>query len=209
MNADADTDAPPEVKAEAVDVDEIVRQERVRAIFDARRECREARTEAKDHKRAGYVADARAIYRDRLEAYVREVESLCSQTPEGRQLWNQRNFGEIDITPTVEDAPGDTDLVRLQDGTFVHSAPDGRMRQVEGLSALFELSPPIPARFEVQVAQGRDRTVVKTLQIDRDIPIAVLDQMFGAVNGYLAEIGFDIDVETAETTATADYSDIV
>jgi hypothetical protein len=190
----------PQIEVEAVDVDEIVRQERVRSIFESRRQTREARNAGKEAKAEGVAKRGRAHYRNALEGYVREVEPLCSQTAAGRRLWSKHNFGTIDITPTVEEVPGDTDAQRLRDGTLIRSAPDGREIQIRGLKALFNLSPPFTAQFAVNVqTDGWDsQKEVKQLQVDRDFPFAVLDGMFSAVNGYLAEIGFDVQVGQAQ-----------
>lgn len=194
--SDAETDTDAGIEVEAVDVDEIVRQERVRAIFDARRECRDKRSKAKAQTYQGRTNVGRALYRDAVEGYVREVQTFLTQTEKGETLWNDFHFGTIDVTPSVEEVPGNTDKKRLDDGTIIAKAPDGREIPVRGLNALFELSPPFTARFEVvteSVGRGR-RETSKKLNVEREIPIRILDQMFAAINQYLADIGFDIEV---------------
>lgn len=213
---DATSEADASVEVEPVGVDEIVRQERVRGIFDSRRKCRKARSEAKAMKNKGlydhpqhyreHLNKGTAVYRDHLEAYVREVESLCSQTDEGRRLWNRRDFGSFGVQPDVEEVPGDTDNIRLKDGTPLAEKVEGQQVPVRGLNSLFELSPPFEVEFEITVPSaglGRGETR-KTLKTNREIPIPILDKMFGAVNGYLAEIGFGVEVGKAEKNTKLD-----
>jgi hypothetical protein len=90
----ADVDAP-EVEMETVGVDEMVRQERVRSIFQSKRDCREARTKASNEVAIGDADAGAIIYRNALETYIREVEPLFSQTKKGRRYWSEYDFGEL------------------------------------------------------------------------------------------------------------------
>jgi len=194
MSSESGAAAPdddPEVDFQAVDVDELVRQERVRAIFDAKRECREYRLESqKYHKDDAHTASM--LYRNALESYIREVEPLFAQTENGRVYWNQHDFGTVDLRP--RGAEHHLDASDMVDGPGAAEIP------VRGLSALFSLSPPFRATWDV-VRQskrlGKGYTTNRE-DVNREVPFHILDEMYAVVNGYLSEIGFGIKIDQAQ-----------
>lgn len=196
------------VDVEPVGVDEMVRQERIRSIFDARQVCRQKRTEAKKHASVGESDKASVVFRSPLESYVREVEPLFKQTPEGKTYWDEHNFGQITLKPEAKPCPGNTDKWSLasNDDAILNGPPSGRKIPVRGVNSLFELSPPITAEFTVSTTRsGLDRgTTAVTENVWRQIPMSILDEMFAVTNAYLSELGFGIDIQEGEKKTKLD-----
>lgn len=194
----ADADAP-EVEMETVGVDEMVRQERVRSIFQAKRECREARTKAKNESAIGDPNAGAIIYRNALESYIREVEPLFSQTDKGRRYWSDYDFGTMDLRPRHENV----DRTNRDSGPIESATPRGdneKQIKLEGLQSLFEHDTPIRVPFRVVVKQkrlGGGNMPVEAVS-EQNFPIRSLDKMYAVTNGYLAEIGFGVEVGKAE-----------
>lgn len=185
-----DTDADP-LDVETVGVDEIVRQERVRSIFEARKTCREKRREAKEEQ-------SPALYREAVEGYIREVEALFQQTKEGKEYWTTHRFGVFELTPHPSDLPQEYDEIK--------SVNDEKRVEFNGLQSLFEVGDPIRARIGVLVpAPGKSRGNTKeAVAIARYVPFDILDAMFSAVNTYLSDLGFGIEIDEAQKNTKLD-----
>jgi len=173
MSSESGATAPdddPEVDFEAVDVDELVRQERVRAIFDAKRECREYRLESQRYQKED-PHTASMLYRNALESYIREVEPLFAQTENGRAYWSRHDFGTVDLRPRGESQ--DLDASDMVDG------PGAAEIRVRGLGALFELSPPFRVTWDVVRRSNRlgKKLTSKNVDVDREVPFHILDDM--------------------------------
>jgi hypothetical protein len=190
---------PAEVEMETVGVDEMVRQERVRSIFQAKRECREARTKASNEAAVGESDVGPVVYRNALESYIREVEPLFSQTDKGRQYWNRHDFGTLDLRPRHENVS----QTSAKHGVIENASPstdtDKRI-QLQGLRSLFELDTPMRVPFQVMYQSNRrGRSLTSTEVIsENNLPLRSLDEMYAVANGYLAEIGFGVEVGKAE-----------
>jgi hypothetical protein len=50
---------------------------------------------------------------------------------------------------------------------------------------------------------------MESVTINQSIPYHILDEMFATTNGYLAQLGIGIEIEDSDSTADADYSDII
>jgi hypothetical protein len=175
---------------ETVGIDEIVRQERVRSIFEARKVCREKRLEAKEN-------GDRSLYRDALEGYIREVESLFQQTEDGKQYWNAYDFGTMVLTPHKSDT---------REYDEIRSVSKKHEVDFTGLVSLFEVGDPMVRETEIYVPHpGRGRgTTVERIVFARRVPFKTLDAMFSATNSYLSEIGFGVQVDKAQQNTKLD-----
>lgn len=204
--ADMDANADPEVEIAAVDVDEIVRQERVRAIFQARSDCRKTRRKAKELHREAQVNRRMdndrglRLFRDAVEGYVREVEPLFAQTDVGQDYWRNRHFGDILVAPSAQDIAGDTNGKRLPDGTRVTADPESRKIPVHGLNTLFQPDGKMSVELEIEVPSRRrgNRTELKEIAFSPELSMGVLDEMYSGVNSYLSEIGFEVEIGKAQ-----------
>jgi hypothetical protein len=192
-------DTAADIEMETVGVDEMVRQERVRSIFEAKREAREARTKGGNEEAVGHSKVGAVIYRNALETYIREVEPLFSQTPKGRHYWTDHDFGEVDLRPRHEDI----DRSNQQTGVIRRARPIGEQKEkqrMEGIRSLFDAPTVFRVSFRVPVEskrRGHDETYRERVS-KTQIPIDVLDEMYAVTNGYLAEIGFGVEVGKAE-----------
>lgn len=194
-----------EVPVEAVDTEDMVRRERLGSIFEARRECRSVRRKSQNvvasESKATYVANSH--YRHALETYIREVESLLSQTDEGQEYWNSTKYGEMSLSPAVENSSarrGGNRRKLSKTEHYLKGAPPTKEIDLVGLKCLFELPSPIVFEADCHVeskAFGGGREVV-TVQVEGQIDFHILDQMYATVNGYLSKIGLDVEIGKAE-----------
>lgn len=203
---DADADESPALDVEAVGVDEIVRQERVRAIFSAREACRKQRTKAKNRLSVGEPETWSVIYRNALESYVREVEPLFAQTDEGKAYWNSMDFGVMDVRPRYGDIPRSSKTGVVPNRKIADRDDKPLRIRLQGLRSLFDMDTPYHCSFDVILEDKRMGTgsTVKTVSVERYVPIRALDQMFSVVNSYLTEIGFGIQVDKAQQNTKLD-----
>jgi hypothetical protein len=194
-----------DIPVEAVDAEDMIRRERYRAIFEARRECRDIRRKTQNlvssDKEATYIANSH--YRHAIETYIREVESLLSQTEEGRRYWSDYDFGTMTVRPAVEtsstgDGQSRKKLVRT--GSYLRRSPPEREVELVGLKCLFETSSPLTFEADCYVdghafGEGLD---VETVNVETQIDFHTLDEMYAVVNGYLSKIGLDVEIGKAE-----------
>jgi hypothetical protein len=217
LDNDPREDIAEEVDVEAVDVDDTIRRSRLKSLFDARDNCRlireKAQTVAATENKSRVAANSH--YRHAIETYVREVEPLFAQTESGRQYWRAYDFGEITLSPDVEvrsPRRDDHDIyVLAETGQKLMQDLPEQVMKVRGLNTLFELDSPMCATFELAVSSrafGKNSTM-RTQTVRRQVPFKILDRMYATVNGYLAEIGIGVSVDMNDSTATADYTDIV
>lgn len=203
-----ETDAEPDVEFGAVDVDEIVRQERVRSIFESRRECREQRTTAKKHLSVGDRSNASIMYRGALESYIREVEPLFAQTEQGVRYWKETNFGVLDLRPSFSELPGSHSQRGAVPDWRIENADGRRLElQLAGVGSIFELDTPVESTLRVFVDSPRrgGGTTEKTVTTESHVPFRVLDEMYAVTNSYLREIDFGIEIgETQKNTKLDD-----
>lgn len=191
------------ISVEAVDTEDTVRGERLRAIFDAKNTCREVRRKVENvnSQEKGATYTATSHFRHALESYVREVEPLFSQSEEGRRYWTQHDFGELHVSPAVEySSAGDRRTNRrklVQTGSYLARDPPEKKISLTGLKCLFELSSPIvfDADCIVKSSGLHGGMSSETIRVESQIDFRSLDRMFAAVNGHLAELGLDIEIE--------------
>jgi len=209
MRPDTDTtDDEAELEVEAVDVDDIVRQERIRAIFDAKRECREVRHKAENvaAEDAKETRPAATHFRHVVESFARETETLFSRTERGREYWTEYDFGTVVLQPDtyLKDTPRGTKrhLPRpgkdTKDRVVSGDLPTEKL-QISGLNSLFETDSPIVREMEVVVNPfgdfGRSATDECTVATRNQIDFRILDQMYATINAYLSHIGLGVEVE--------------
>lgn len=205
---DDDTD---DLQVEAVDVDEMIRRERIRSLFDARKRCREVRSDSKIEFDGQETDVGNMAYRTVLESYIREAEALFSQTEDGRRYWSERDFGTVTVPLPVEassmngtpyQVPGSGEEYPIG----VLEQPEPKTVDMIGLKSLFETDSPITATFEFPSPHpglGRGQTY-ETETIKKAIPYQILDKMFARTNGYLAELGIGIEIDETDKQTKID-----
>jgi len=211
MNDGATETESDDLQVEAVDVDEMIRRERIRSLFDARKRCREVRSDSKIEYDGQETDVGNMAYRTVLESYIREAEALFSQTEDGRRYWNERDFGTVTVPLPVEassmngtpyQVPGPGEEYPIG----VLEQPDPKTVDMIGLKSLFETDSPITATFEFpspHPGMGRGQTY-ETETIKKAIPYQILDKMFARTNGYLAELGIGIEIDETDKQTKID-----
>jgi hypothetical protein len=210
MRPDTDTtdDGGSELEVEAVDVDDIVRQERIRAIFEAKQECREVRHKAETAaaEDAAATRPAATHFRHAVESFARETETLFSRTRRGREYWTGYDFGTVVLQPDtyVKDTPRGTKQYLPRPGDTEDRVVSGDLPverlNISGLNSLFETESPIVREMEVMVAgygrwDGSSGSDVCTVTTRDQIDFRILDQMYATINAYLSHIGLGVEVE--------------
>lgn len=211
---DVGEEADDTLDVEAVDVDDTIRRSRLTSLFDARDNCRlireKVQTVAATENKSRVSANSH--YRHAIETYVREVEPLFAQTDAGKRYWSTYDFGEITLSPDVEvrsPRRDDHDVyVLAETGQKLKQDLPEQVMEVRGLNTLFELDSPIVTTFELAVSSrafGKSSTM-RTQTVRRQVPFKVLDRMYSAVNGYLAQIGIGVSVDEGSARTTIDDS---
>jgi len=189
------------IPVEAVDTEDTVRSQRLRAIFDAKATCADVRRRAEnatsDDRRATYKANSH--YRHAVETYAREAEPLFSRTEKGRRYWTHHDFGTVTISPSTEHrttADGPRRFLAETGQKLVGDPPSDHI-SMNGINALFSVGSPVTRQMECSVA-GRRRGSGATLAVvtvEQQVPFSVVDDVYAVINGYLAELGLDIEIE--------------
>lgn len=209
--SDASTDTDT-IAVEAADTEEMVRNQRLRGLFEAKRDCRQIRRKAENaatthtgdqdnpNRLRQNREDAATYYRNAIESYAREAETLFSLTEAGRQYWTTHDFGEVVVEPE-NPAPN-----------YDFEAPTETV-PVEGINTLFDVDNPITMEMDVYLehqSMRHDGYKSKTMVVQHQIPFPVLDRIYATINGYLAEVGLDISLEVDnDDVAEVDYSDLI
>lgn len=195
---------PREVEVE--DPEDYSTSTRLQQIYDARRELREMRRQAAQHRHSGgNQAKMRAVqyYRSAVESYLLEVDTLLRQHDPGPQLWSKKHYGTVTIRP-----PGDFEKKRgyyratniKRDGNLplkVKTIPDPKQVEIVGLKWLFKAESPVKAAFEYDVHSntfGETHTKVARAYVSW----TTLNQMVSDVNSFLGELGIGLSVDETD-----------
>jgi hypothetical protein len=198
-NDDSSTDV------KIADPDNYTTSQRLKQIYDARRDLRKMRREAakvRNNPSNNQSAKIEAVqyYRSGLESYLLEVDTLLRQHDPGPELWHDRRYGSVIIPP-----PGDWDKKRgyylsrnIKRGPNqplkVESLPDPKEVPVTGLKWLFETGTPITRDFEFTVdSHVIDETVTKTGSAV--VSWQTLNKMATDVNSFLNEVGVGLEID--------------
>lgn len=159
------------------DPDSYIQKRRLRDIFDARKDLREKRLEA---KQAVGVDDqiASSHFRAAVENYLEELRPLVLKTELGRRIWYNQDFGDIVIQP-----PND------------YHASEAKSIELNGLQSVFDVPDPIEVEFNVVRQVGLDSTRSETVSRQGQIPFDKLDHIVNQVNQHLAEQGIELDTD--------------
>jgi len=205
VDDDLDDDTLAVDGQEVEDVDEHIDARRVKDLFDARRQVREDRRAAKSehHTNDTSLAECLAGYRQSVETYLMEAQSLLQQTPEGRHLWQKDSYGTLTLdVDTRGGGPHDDPEVRVPSRdepgaewvTAVKDIPDPVEIELTGLRSLLMLDDPVAQTFEITTRNGRHELETRVVPVREQPDWQALDDMVLTVNGYLAQLGVDLSV---------------
>lgn len=185
---------------------EEIEDRRLRDIFEARKNVREAKSGLGEIARRQRPSEYLSAYRSQVEAYLIEVEPLFLSTGSGKKIWYNRDFGSVKIEPPIrwEDPASSTKTSRYvvegSDGSkWLYDKPDPKYAPLEGASSILEYDNPITASWEVTVrmTKGLGRTGQRSETVSNVgyIPQKTLDKVVRSVNTYLSELNIGIDLE--------------
>jgi hypothetical protein len=174
--------------------------ERLRHIYDARRQLRQMRTEAATHRHArpGRAAEH---YRTGVESYLLELDTLMRQHEPGPEILYERDFGTVKVHP-----PGGWEQKRygayyinkdLKSGntpTKIREIPEPKKIELTGLQSLLELPSPIKHTFEAEAVSS---TIGDTVKFSSSTYIGweSLNRMVSAMNEFVSQLGLGLDVD--------------
>jgi hypothetical protein len=198
------TDEDNDLAAHQVDdPEDFAQKQRLKQIYEARREFQQARAEAPQlrterewplHKYQNHIYNA-------VQRYFFEVEGLMRRHPEGNQYLNDVKLGGIMKADNVNRENGERGIVNPdRDGDW---NPD---RAFVGLKSMAEKYRPMrttgykPDKFQKDT---EDTVVLVT------VPVDVSVRAYRQINKFLAEVGLDADMEGDTEEAEFDYSDIL
>ena len=174
------------------DPDNYSTSERLRQIYQARRELRDMRQEAAIHRHRR-PKKALSYYRTAVESYLMELDTLFERKEEGKELWVSRHFGTVTIMPPK---------LRGQRGSY-HSinsrpSPDPKHVEIRGLKTLFELESPITRTFKIK--ESHELVGKKTKKVRRTAHISwtTLNAMVSATNAYVSDLGIGLEMDETD-----------
>ena len=220
---DANDITAPEV---IEDPDSFIQSQRLKDIFNARRDVRKQRLKMKTHAidtdKAAQVTAAKRGYRAAVETYLQELRPVFMGDKQGRDVWFGLDFGTLKVELPVQRETVGLNRERL---VYRETKPNGETKKhkvcgrpepkeidLRGLNYLFELPEPIAVEFEwTNTSSGKwaSSTHSKSITKRHDIGFDRLDQIVNEANHRLQERGFDLELGEDNAVAEADYSDIV
>jgi len=173
--------------------------ERLKHIYEARRNLREIRTEAAARRRS-QPKRAVSYYRSGVESYLMELDTLMRKHEPGPELLHKKDFGAVTIQ-----TPGEWEkrhgywinraLGQNNKNLKVSSLPEPKEVELKGLSSLIELPTPIKRTFDFQ--RQNELTGDSTVRVTATahIPWETLNRMVSAINEFVSELGLGLDVD--------------
>lgn len=189
----------PDRGVEIDDPDNFSSRQRLKQIYQARRDLREMRTEAAAHRRTNALR-ALSFYRTGVEGYLMELDTLMRQHEPGPELLYGTDFGtvRIQVPGSWEQRHGyyvNPDLGEKNKTLKVQSLPEPKTVPLKGLSTLIELPSPIKQTFEIrrmnELAGGSVVELTGTGRIEWE----TLNRMVTAMNEFVSELGLGLDVD--------------
>jgi len=161
--------------------------QRIKQIYDARREWRGMRREAGQHRKRNPEA-AIAHYRTGVESYLMELYPLLDKNEHGRELWSSKHFGTVTISPPE---PPETRYDTLNS----YSRPEPKHFQIRGFQTLFNETWPISYDFEFAKSHELKGKETETKRVSAEISWQSLNAMVSAANNYVEDLGIGLDVD--------------
>lgn len=191
---------------EVDDPEDYTTRQRLKQIYEARRELRDMRREASSVRNTGgKSASIRAVqyYRSGVESYLLEVDTLLRQFEPGPELWHDKHYGDILIQPPGEwvQKRAHYESENLTRGSniplTVESIPDPKEVPVIGLKWLFEADSPVVREFEFET---HSHTVNERITRAGNAFISwqQLNMMVTDVNAFLGELGIGLNIDDTD-----------
>lgn len=181
---------PEEIQID--DPDDFSTSQRLKHIYEARRELRDMRGLAAQHRHQ-MPRKALSYYRTAVESYLMELDTLFQQNEEGRELWNRKHFGTVTIhPPDVPEKRGAYYRVNSQ------SNPEPKEIEIRGLKMLFETDSPIERTFEFTTQDELEGKKTQTVTRAAYINWTTLNAMVSQTNAFVSDLGIGLDIDNTD-----------
>lgn len=188
------------------DPEEIVQSRRLNSIFDIREEIRDSRKQIlmeKYNNRGITRFEALCGYRTLANNYLMELEPLLLKYEPGKELLNNKEFGEAVFAPQYrKKTVGDSRSPRYEivhhnaTTTTVESEPQSVPVDLVGLRCLWDIPDPISLSIPVKQKQSyRYAVEERELTFKDQFSVRTIDQFIRCMNRFLSEVGFELDPE--------------
>lgn len=178
---------------EASDPSDLSRNQRIKAIHEAREDVRKVDKETellKMEHQIGAHEELQAL-RNSVEHYIMELESLIDAYEDDNVAWDEGEVGWWGRYAENED--GEQVVIGPDLGTML--LPNGEKYQFIGLRSIVEAPHPISVRVEeeIQTKYGEPETVEKREQAQ--IPRHILMSAYRTCNEFVFDVGLDVPLE--------------
>lgn len=181
------------------DPDDFAQKQRMKQIYDARKEFQEARAEAPQLRRENEwsLQQYQDYIHNAVQRYFFEVEGLMRRHPKGDYYLHDVRLGGVMKAENVNRDKGERGIADPDDDF----EPD---RAFVGLESIAEKYRPMRTTgYKTGYKEVTDTVVLVT------VPVIVSTRSYREVNKFLAEVGLDADMEGDTEEAEFDYSDIL
>lgn len=188
---------------EISDPEDYSTSQRLKHIYEARRELRQMRREAAQHRHRRPLK-ALSFYRTAVESYLMELDTLFKTTDRGEYLWHDYDFGTVTIEP-----PGDftkrmgyyidRDYQMPNNKNLkVRSIPDPVTVELKGLKSLFETDSPIEHTFEYEGMSELSGDPAVVLTGRAYVSWRSLNEMVSETNNFVSDLGIGLDLDDTD-----------
>jgi len=190
------------------DPDNLTQQERLRELFEARRELQQYRRQLAEARATRNVPERtlRTAYRSLLEVYLRELEPLMVRRypKQGLKHWHDADLGVAEFQarrrPALDDLPkGHAHRDTVQE-------PDPVAERVVGLKSIVKGDEYVEVQFTtVYGPQGnKKRTHIE----QRQFGFGILDTAYRHSNAFLSEIGLEATETDTDNEFELKWTDV-
>lgn len=191
---------------EVSDPDDYTTRQRLKQIYQARKELRAMRQNAATYRRGSshrQKVEAVQHYRTGVESYLLELDTLLRKHDPGPELWSDRHYGTITVKPPGKwtEKRGYYVAENVERRTHVplkvKSVPDPKDVDVIGLKWLFETETPVSRSFEFTIMSSTAHETT-TRAGKAYIGWNMLNKMVTDVNAFLGELGIGLDTDNTD-----------
>lgn len=188
------------------DPEEIVQSRRLNSIFDIREEIRETRKQIlmERYSNRGITRfEALCGYRTLANNYLMELEPLLLKFEPGKELLNDKDFGEAIFAPDYrEKTTFNSRATRYEvvhhnaTTTTVEAEPQSVSVELTGLRCLWDIPDPVTLSIPVKQKQSyRHMEKEKELTFKDQFSVRTIDMFVRCMNRFLSDVGFELDPE--------------
>jgi len=180
-----------EFKHTVDDPENLTQRERLRELFESRREVQQYRRELAEARVTQRIPERtlRTAYRSLLEVYLRELEPLMVRNypQQGLKHWHDADLGVATFEPRHNPAAEELPRNHAYANTVEPPAPE--QRHVVGLKTIVMGREYVDVEFTT--TYGPNGTQERTHVEQHQFPFQILDNAYRHSNAFLSEIGLE------------------